>query len=123
MSMAKRLSDEQKKFRLLSEKQYQKQITDLASIYGWRWVHFADSRKQVKPGVFVGDKESAGFPDLLLLRPPEMVVVEVKRETGKTTEIQEEWLKDFRGCGVDAFVSRPSNFEEIMSRLTRARVV
>ena len=119
--MGKRLTPEEQQHRSLTEKQYQKQITDLATMYGWRWAHFHDSRKQVKPGVFVGDTDAAGFPDLYLIRPPEMVVVEVKKELGKTTDIQEEWLADFRASGIDAYVSRPSNFDEIKARLTRSR--
>lgn len=119
--MGKRLSPQEQRHRALTEKQYQSQITDLATLYGWRWAHFSDSRKQVKPGVFVGDKDAAGFPDLFLIRPPEIVVIEVKKELGKTTEIQEEWLADFRASGVDAYVSRPSTFEEVQARLTRSR--
>lgn len=119
--MGRRLTAEERQHRTLSEKQYQSQITSLASNYGWRWAHFSDSRKQVRPGVFVGDKDAAGFPDLVLVRPPEVVVIEVKKELGKTTDEQEEWLAAFEACGIDAFVARPSNFDLIVARLTRAR--
>lgn len=119
--MGKRLTEQEKQYRAESEKQYQKRITDLASLYGWRWAHFSDSRKQVRPGVFVGDADAAGFPDLVLVRPPEMIVIEVKAELGKTTEIQDEWLKDFANSGIDAYVSRPSTFDTVKKRLSRSR--
>lgn len=119
--MAARLTDQQRAFREISEKAYQKQITDLATMYGWRWVHFGDSRNTNKHGQQFGDKNAAGFPDLLCIRPPEMVVIEVKRELGKTKPNQDEWLADFAASGIDAYVSRPSNFDEVRERLTRSR--
>jgi VRR-NUC domain len=120
-TLGKRLTPQEKQWREISEKAFQKQIMDLARMYGWRVAHFSDSRKQVKPGVFVGDADAAGFPDLFLIRPPEILVIEVKKELGKTTDIQEEWLADFRACGIEAFVARPSTFDEILARLTKSR--
>lgn len=121
--MPKRLTEQEKAWREISEKAYQKQITDLATLYGWQWRHIRDSRVTNKHGRQFGDAESAGLPDLILVRPPEMIVVEVKRELGKTTALQDEWLERFAACGIDTFVSRPSNFEEIQARLTRSRPV
>lgn len=119
--MPKKLTDQERLWREISEKTYQKQITDLATMYGWSWRHIQDSRMTNKHGQQFGDKDAAGLPDLLILRPPEMIVVEVKKELGKTTPLQDEWLALFDACGIDAFVSRPSNFDEIQARLTRAR--
>lgn len=120
--MGKRLTDEERAYRALSEKQYQARVMKLARAYGWRVAHFSDSRKQVRPGVHVGDTDARGFPDLALIRPPEFVVIELKAELGKTTEHQDEWLADFAASGIDAFVSRPSTFSVIEERLTRARL-
>lgn len=121
--MPKRLTDEERYFRSLSEKQYQSQITQLATTYGWKWVHFGDSRNTNKHGQQFGDKNAAGWPDLFLIRPPEIVVIEVKKELGTTTPNQDEWLDLFRASGIDTYVSRPSSFEEVRARLTRARPV
>lgn len=117
--MPKRLTDEERAWRSLSEKDFQKQVLDLARLYGWKVAHFHDSRRQVKPGVFVGDKDAAGFPDLVLVRPPELVVLELKRELGKTTPEQDEWLALLSACGVEASVVRPSNWDELRLRLGR----
>jgi hypothetical protein len=117
--MGKRLTDEERAWRSLSEKDFQKQVLDLARLYGWKVAHFHDSRRQVKPGVFVGDKDAAGFPDLVLVRPPELLFMELKRELGKTTELQDEWLASLRACGLEAEVVRPSNWDWLRSRLGR----
>ena len=43
----------------VSEKDFQRAVLDLAHTLGWKTMHFHDSRRQVKPGVFVG---STGMP-------------------------------------------------------------
>ncbi len=119
--MPKRLTDEERAWRALSEKDFQRQVLELARLYGWRVAHFHDSRRQVKPGVFVGDKDAAGFPDLVLVRPPELVVLELKRELGKTTSEQDEWLADLAACGVEVSVVRPSGWDVLRRRLSQGR--
>lgn len=117
--MPKRLTDEERAWRSLSEKDFQKQVLEMARLFGWKVAHFHDSRRQVKPGVFVGDKDAAGFPDLVLVRPPELLVLELKRELGKTTPEQDEWLALLGACGVEARVVRPSDWDWLRVRLGR----
>lgn len=54
-------------YRQLSEKQLHGLIKDAADLYGWWLIHFADSRRQVAPGVFVGDADAAGWLDIVLI--------------------------------------------------------
>lgn len=82
----------------LSEKVFTKSILNLARMLGWRTAHFHDSRRQVKPGVFVGDRDAAGFPDLVLVRPPRIIFAELKTDTGKATQKQKEWLLALDDC-------------------------
>jgi hypothetical protein len=49
----------------------------------WRWYHTRDSRRSVP-----------GFPDLVLVRPPRLLFVELKTERGKLTADQVAWLED-----------------------------
>lgn len=122
--MGKRLTPEERAHRAISEKDFQKQITDLAEMYGWQWRHFKDSRKAVKRGdktFLVGDDDAKGWPDLVIVRPPELLIVEVKKELGKVTPEQEVWLGLLDACGVETMVARPSNFDDLTHRLTRAR--
>jgi hypothetical protein len=119
--MGRRLTDEERALRDLTEKDFQKQLLEMARMFGWRVAHFHDSRRQVKPGVFVGDKDAAGFPDLVLVRPPDILVLELKRELGKTTDAQDEWLAALLGCGIEARVVRPSDWNYLVDRLKPGR--
>lgn len=119
--MGKRLSAEEKWWRSITERDYQTQIVQLARMTGWAVFHHHDSRRQVAPGVFVGDKDAKGFPDLILLRPPQVLVIEVKRELGKTTPEQDVWLRRWSECGITALVARPSNWPEVERAIRSTR--
>lgn len=123
--MGRRLTDEERAFRAISEKEHQAEVCRHAETYGWSWRHFHDSRREVvrKGGkrLVIGDKDAAGWPDLVIVRPPEILFVECKKETGVVSPDQEEWLGYLRDCGLEVFVSRPSGLEEIVRRLARPR--
>jgi len=58
-----------------------------------------------------------GFPDLILLKPPELLVVEIKSETGRTSPEQRTWLQAFAACGVETQVWKPRDLDAIRQRL------
>lgn len=91
---------------LQSEASFQRQVVALATLYGWRWYHVPDSRRCV-----------AGFPDLVLVRRPHVIFAELKRENGRVTEDQQDWLDELRACGQSVFVWRPSDFDTIVEVL------
>jgi len=122
--MGRRLTAQEQALRSISEKSYQAQITDLATLYGWEWRHFHDSRREVRRNgkpIFIGDKDAEGWPDLVLVRPPEILIIEVKKELGRTTPEQDHWLDLLSSCGIETMVARPSTFAEVQRRLTRSR--
>jgi len=123
--MPKRLSAQERAYRSVSEKDFQGQIIDLAVMYGWAWCHLQDSRKMVRRGdttFLVGDVGAKGWPDLVLVRAPEVLFWEVKKELGKTTPEQDEWLLRLSECGLEARVVRPSDFDDYVSvRLKRRK--
>jgi hypothetical protein len=110
----------------MTEAQWQQQVIDLAKLGGWRSYHTFDSRRS-----------APGFPDLVLLRPPELVFVEVKAEKGKTTPEQDAWLEDLGVVAqcillsqdslagdeipVQVYVWRPSDFDEVRRVLLERR--
>jgi VRR-NUC domain len=70
----------------ISERQLQEYVLELARLQGWLAYHTFDSRRS-----------QAGFPDLVLVRPPRLLFVELKGETskgtlGKLSKAQREWL-------------------------------
>lgn len=77
----------------MTEREWQKQVVELARGYGWQVFHVGDSRRQVKGGKMVGDRQIAGFPDLTLVHPARgFVFAELKAEKGKLTAKQVETL-------------------------------
>jgi len=123
MPPRRKLTPQQIRWRSMSERQFQQWVMDLARACGWRVWHFNDSRRQVKPGVWVGDADAAGFPDLVLAHPRWGVIFrELKAEGEKPTPKQEQALADLRAAAADAKVWWPHDEEEICLRLTRASV-
>lgn len=94
---------------MIPEKDWQAQVVQLARLSGWRRIyHTFDSRRS-----------QGGFPDLVLVRPPELLIVELKTDVGKVKPNQQEWLDDLAACGVETAVWRPRDFDDIVQRLRR----
>lgn len=94
----------------ISEQAWQVQLLELATLYGWRNYHPYDSRRSVP-----------GWPDLVLVRPPELLYVELKTDKGRVSPAQKVWLYDLARCGCEVYVWRPAQFEQIHERLKKAR--
>jgi VRR-NUC domain len=93
----------------VGEADYQATIVDLARLHGWWVYHPYDSRHS-----------AAGWPDLTLLRPPQMVCLEVKAEAGRVTPEQAAVLGMLRRVpGVVAEVVRPSDWPKVVKLLAR----
>lgn len=94
----------------------QQTIIEYAHIKGWRIAHFrpALTKKGWRTPVS-GDGE--GFPDLIMVRPPRVVVFECKSEKEKVTTKQVAWLGMFRECGLLSRVVRPHNWNDIVKWL------
>ena len=71
--MAQRLTAEQKRFRELTEAQFQKQVTEMAQLMGWHWMHVSYGPKLNRTGKVVRYTTpttgtlAKGWPDLVLV--------------------------------------------------------
>lgn len=92
----------------LSEKRFLAQVVGLAMLRGWRHYHTHRS-----------EGSAAGFPDLVLVRRPRVVWAELKRDSGRLTRAQQDWLSDLAACGQEWYVWRPADWEEIVEVLSR----
>lgn len=87
----------------LTEKQWQAQVTDYAHLMRWHTYH-----------AFLSIHSPRGWPDLALVRPPRLILAEMKSEKGKATPAQQEWLQLLEGCpGVETYVWRPSDWPDV----------
>jgi hypothetical protein len=96
-----------------SARQFQSAVIDMAKVFGWRVAHFHDSRRQVKPGVFVGDQAAAGFPDLVLTRNSALMFAELKTEKGRLKAEQRAWIEALREAGQAVHLWRPRDWSRI----------
>lgn len=81
-------------------------VIDRAKLGRWFVYHTHDSRRSV-----------AGFPDLVLIRPPRLIVAELKVGKNVATPEQNLWLNLFEDVNVPAYIWRPCDWAEIESVL------
>lgn len=116
------------------EAELQTAVVQLAGYQGFRCYHTFDSRRSQE-----------GFPDLIMVRPPRLLVVELKAENGRVSVEQAAWLAAFTAIGgsirfvvdtvrehdlldgleepsVECYVWKPSQWPEIERVLARGFV-
>ena len=94
----------------LPEKAFMSQIIDLAERTGWLVYHTYDSRRSQK-----------GFPDLVLVRPPEIIFAELKSQSGRLTDEQADWLNALSQIEKSPIIAvwRPDDIEVVAKYLSR----
>jgi hypothetical protein len=91
----------------MSERDYQEAIVEAARVCGWRVYHTHDSRHS-----------PAGFPDLVLVRPPQLLFVELKSARGVVSADQRDWIADLRhSTTVKAGIFWPQDEDELLELL------
>ena len=102
-----------------TENGFQQAVIDYARLMDWSLYHTYDSRRS-----------DDGFPDLVMVRNSDLIIAEVKSETGRlklkgrTTKSgrkmlsQLEWLEAFAQCPcVEVYLWRPRDWPFIEKRL------
>jgi hypothetical protein len=86
------------------ENDFLRQVVALAELWGWAVYHTWRSQHS-----------QAGFPDLVLCKPPRLVFAELKREyRGRASPRQAVWLSLLRACpGVESYLWKPSHWPQI----------
>lgn len=97
----------------LSEGLFEQQVLGLARLLGWKAHHVRDSRH-----VLMGD---IGYPDWTFAKGGNVIIAELKRESGHLTDAQEEWLSDLgwppgsqwlQSGRLQVYVWRPSDMDQ-----------
>lgn len=100
---------------LVGETELTRTALEIARLLGWRTAHFrpAQTGRGWRTAV---QGDGAGFPDLVLARPPRLVFAELKSETGRVHVEQQRWLNLLEGCTqVETYLWRPADrFEEVL---------
>jgi hypothetical protein len=90
-----------------TEKAFRQQVVQLARLRGfavyWTWTSL---------------HSPAGFPDLVLCRPPRLIFAELKTDNARPTEPQKQWLDLLARCpGCETYLWRPSLWAEVDATL------
>lgn len=94
----------------ITEKQFQAQVIELAQRLGWATHH-----------TWTQIHSPAGFPDIVAARGPRLLVAELKSEKGRLTAEQRDWLARFRVTGTEAYLWKPSDWDDIVAIFTARR--
>lgn len=107
----------------ITEQALQRTIVEMAQLGGWMVMHTrpAMNRDGEWSTPIQGDP---GFPDLILANDDgEVIAAELKSETGKVADDQRRWLMALKSGGVETYVWRPRDLDDITERLTGMRPV
>ena len=93
----------------VTEKDLREWIIDLCWLFRWKFYF-----------TWTSIHSPAGFPDLVLVHPEKkrIIFAELKRENGKLTEAQQEWLEALMRCHREVYIWHPGDIENI-ARLLR----
>jgi hypothetical protein len=92
----------------VSEKDFQKTVTDALTLFGWRWCHFRPARTQ--RGWRTALSGSPGYPDISAVRGDRIIFVELKAANGKLRDEQQAWLSALGAAGAEVHCWRPSDW-------------
>jgi len=97
---------------LMSEADFQKRVTDYATLRGWRWVHIRPAR--TAHGWTVPYDGDHGLPDLILSRRSRVLLVELKSARGTATADQLAWLA---ALGEHGRLWTPAHWDDVLEDL------
>jgi len=103
----------------ISETAFASQVEALLDIGHWRWMHPRPARvrrhgQDIYETAYSGHK---GWLDYLALRPPRILVFELKNDKAKMTPEQVMWFELWKMVLNEVYLWRPSQIEEIVECL------
>jgi hypothetical protein len=99
----------------VTEREFQKAVTDSLSVFGWRWTHFRPARTE--RGWRTPLSGARGYPDVTAVRADGVLFLELKAEQGRLTKEQSAWLAALGSAGGEVHVWRPSDWDFIEETL------
>ena len=102
-----------------TEAAFQAQVTQLAELCGWSWVHHRPAMTATSWRTPVSGPLGKGWPDLLLVRPSDLRVlaVELKRDGARTTPAQDAVLEILAASGIETWVWHPADWDALVAVL------
>jgi hypothetical protein len=97
---------------LVSERDWQRQLVELATLYGFDTIHHRPAmRANGRWMTATSGSGAKGEPDLFLYRPGRHLWIEAKAEGGRLSPDQRETIARMREAGCEVHVFMPSDLE------------
>jgi hypothetical protein len=104
----------------MSEAQFQRRVLDTAELFGLRCHHARPA--QTGRGWRTAISGSAGYPDVTMVEPGRLLIVELKAEAGAVRPEQRQWLDLLATVRtVEVHLWRPSDWPTALSVLSGGR--
>ena len=101
-----------------SEAEFTAQCLQLAHLRGWLTMHERPALRKDGRWMTPAAGDGAGWPDLVLCRPPRLIIAELKAEHGRVAPLQQRWLDALGACnGVEVCVWRPADWDRVVEVL------
>ena len=105
----------------ITEPQFALTVEDLFIRFGWAYMHIKPAKLPNEMWVSRMNPEGKGWLDYTAVRPPRILVCELKDAYSKMTPEQEKWWALWEGCQVtidgitlpELYLWRPKDFNEI----------
>lgn len=99
---------------LMTEAQLSTLVVELARLGGWTHRYHT----------FISKRSSYGFPDWIFVKNGRLIAAELKSDTGTVKPEQRAWLDALSEVpGVEVYLWRPSDLDEIAETLTGRKVI
>jgi acetyl esterase/lipase len=91
----------------ITEAEWLRSVGDALDLTGWAWIHHRPARRaQGKWTTPTQGSSAKGFPDIVAVRPPRVLWLELKTERGRVSPEQTDWLERLRASGQEVHVIR-----------------
>jgi hypothetical protein len=100
----------------LTEADFQKRVVQYAQRRLWLVAHFPRANPEGRWRTAVA-ADAKGYPDLTMARDDRLVVAELKGAKGRLRPEQERWIERLGRTGVEVYVWKPADWDEIVALL------
>jgi len=102
---------------LISERDWMRQVTDAAELFGWAWAHFRPAMTSKGWRTPVSGPLGKGFPDLVLVRDDRLLFAELKRQDARGLDPDQQRVLELLGEAVPVYTWRPADLPAVLEVL------
>lgn len=103
----------------MTETEFTTELLKWAKVYGWRRFHVRTSGRMSNGRAIPTVQGEAGFPDLVLVRPPRLIFAELKVGKNKLTDAQVAWWEELFAVSTEVYEWRPEQWSQILVVLSK----